>query len=194
MKTHSGGTLLGFVAGLLLGLGVALGVVLYVTKAPVPLLDRGVQRAPEQEAIEAERNKTWNPNSGLTSKPAPAAAPETNATASPPPPASPASDPLGELIQPHTGNPTPAAATEPEPDPFNYFVQAGAFRSAAEAEAQRARLAMQGFDAKVTEREQAGRPVFRVRLGPFTQRAEADNQQVRLQEQGVEAALVRVQR
>ncbi len=208
-----GGTLLGLIVGLLVGLGVALAVAVYVTKVPVPLVDRGVQRKPGQEAIEAERNKDWNPNANLSTKPAPpqtpapATAPEA-APATAPTPAGPAApsapapaptastDPLGDLVQQRTTSPGPVAAVEAPPaaDPFNYFVQAGAFRGADEAEAQRARLAMLGFNAKVSEREQAGRPVFRVRLGPYTQRAEAEGLQERLQAQGVDAALVRVQR
>ncbi|RJP66369.1 MAG: sporulation protein, partial [Comamonadaceae bacterium] len=77
---------------------------------------------------------------------------------------------------------------------FTYFVQAGAFRTPEDAETQRARLAMLGIDAQITEREQNGRTVFRVRVGPFNQKALADLTQEQLQVNGVEAALVRVQR
>lgn len=204
MKRHLGGTLLGFIIGLLVGLGVALAVAVYVTKVPVPLVDRGVQRKPGQDAIEAERNKDWNPNAALSSRPAappapaeatapagsaPAAAP---APAQAPSPAPAATDPLGELIQQRTTSPGPVASVQAS-DPFTYFVQVGAFRGADEAEAQRARLAMLGFDAKVSEREQAGRPVFRVRLGPYSNKADAEQQQERLKGQGLETALVRVQ-
>jgi cell division protein FtsN len=73
-------------------------------------------------------------------------------------------------------------------------VQAGAFRSQDDAEAQRAKLAMLGIDAAITEREQSGRTVYRVRVGPFNQKALADLTQEQLQVNGVEAALVRVQR
>lgn len=213
MKLQQGGTLAGFIIGLLVGLGAALAVAVYVTKVPVPLVDRGVQRKPGQDAIEAERNKDWNPNGGLSPKPAPlgmppAAAPsptpaEPATSATPPaaPTAAPAqapakADPLGELIQQRTTGPGPVAAVETAPaaDPFNYFVQVGAFRGKDEAESQRARLAMLGFNVQVSEREQAGRPVFRVRLGPFGSKADAEAQQERLKAQNVETALVRVQR
>jgi cell division protein FtsN len=79
-------------------------------------------------------------------------------------------------------------------DPFSYFVQAGAFKSPEEAQAQKARLAMLGMDATITEREQAGRTVFRVRMGPFGQKAMAEATREQLEVNGVEAALVRVQR
>jgi cell division protein FtsN len=73
-------------------------------------------------------------------------------------------------------------------------VQVGAFRQAEEAEAQRARLALQGFSAKVSEREQAGQRVYRVRLGPFDNKVDAELMQERLRGQQIETALVRVQR
>jgi len=97
---------------------------------------------------------------------------------------------MGDLIKSREGEAAPAA----EADPFNYFVQAGAFQSPAEAESQRARLAMLGFDPKVSEREQAGQLIHRVRLGPFRSKAEAERTQERLTAQGVKVALIRVQR
>ena len=95
-------------------------------------------------------------------------------------------DPLGELAAARTA----AAAT----DPFFYFVQAGAFRTPEDAEAQRAKLSLMGVEAKVTEREQSGRQVFRVRVGPFDKKEDADRSKERLEASGVETALVRVQR
>ena len=75
-------------------------------------------------------------------------------------------DPLGDLAKAKAG----AAGGA---DPFAYFVQVGAFRTAEDAEAQRAKLALMGMDAKVTEREQSGRTVFRVRLGPYDKKEDA---------------------
>jgi cell division protein FtsN len=204
MRLHQrqlGSTLTGFIAGLLVGLALALAVAAYISKVPIPLVDRGVQRQPDQDAIERERNRDWNPNASLGGAATPATpaapAPEAPAAVSPAtterPPASPA-DPLGELIQAHNPGPAAPADTPPLADPFIYFVQAGAFRGQAEAESQRARLAMLGLQAEISEREQAGRPVFRVRLGPFTSKVDADILQERLSGQGIEANLVRVQR
>jgi cell division protein FtsN len=75
-----------------------------------------------------------------------------------------------------------------------YFVQAGAFRTTDDAEAQRAKLSLMGVEAKVTEREQAGRTVYRVRAGPFNKKDDADRLKERLDGGGLESALVRVQR
>jgi cell division protein FtsN len=73
-------------------------------------------------------------------------------------------------------------------------VQAGAFRSQTEADAHRAKLSMMGLDAKISEREQAGRLVYRVRLGPYDDKDLAENAKARLDKSGIETALVRVQR
>ena len=218
IKKHRGGTLLGFILGLLVGLGAALAVAVYVTKVPIPLVDRGLQPKPDQDAQEQLRNRDWNPNAGLASKTIPptgptedaasaAAAPapavgavpaEQPARSAPVPAAAPSEskptsaakpagkDPLGELID--------ARSDAAKPEPYIYFVQAGAFRAPEEAETQRAKLAMLGFDFKVSEREQAGRLVYRLRLGPYGSKADADRVQERLVAQGVEVALVRSQR
>ena len=50
-----------------------------------------------------------------------------------------------------------------------------------------------GLTAKITEREQAGRMMYRVRVGPFERKADADAAKERLSGAGIEAALVRVQ-
>jgi cell division protein FtsN len=212
-----GGTLIGLVVGLLVGLGIALAVAVYVTRAPIPFVDRNVSRNAGQDALEAERNKGWNPNRALSGEaatapvPSPESAgaivvPPADGKALPPVPAAgnkPAADPLGELVQSRLGQPAPAApvaagappaTSAPGADPFIYLVQAGAYRTPEDAETQRAKLAMLGISADVTEREQSGRTVYRVRVGPFNQKALADLTQEQLQANGIEAALVRVQR
>lgn len=196
MKQQRGGTILGFIIGVVVGLGAALAVAVYVTKVPVPFLNKGQSRGPEQDAAEAKKNKDWDPNAPLYGKnPAKAAAPAVAASAPAAPAATPAAkaenkpavtaDPLGDLAKAKAG----AAA-----DPFSYFVQVGAFRTPEDAESQRAKLSLSGVEAKVSEREQSGRMVFRVRVGPFERRDEADKAKEKLEASGYETALVRVQR
>ena len=84
--------------------------------------------------------------------------------------------------------------TNPGGEPFIYFVQAGAYTRGEDAEQQRANLALLGIAAKVSEREQSGRTVYRVRLGPYDKKEEADAAQEKLQAASVEAVLVRVER
>ena len=208
-----GGFVVGLVIGLLLGLALALGVALYVTKVPIPFMNKVPQRSPGQDAAEAEKNKNWDPNAPLVGKSAsrPAAsasgavAPAVAPTLPPPVTTAPATDSVG------TGARDPAAILADRPaaapprvrpaatpgaglDPFTYLVQAGAYGRAEDAEQQRARLALMGITAKVTEREQAGRAMYRVRVGPFEKKEDADAVKEKLGGSGVEAALVRVQR
>ncbi len=199
MRSQRGGFALGLVVGLLLGLGLALGVALYVTKVPLPFINKVPQRTAEQDAAEAERNKTWQPNAPLVGKPTRAGAPGTAGSAAPtaatsslPPPPAIATLPAAPL------SPDAAASAakplRPGADPFLYFAQAGAYTRVDDAQAQRAKLALLGADAKLSEREQSGRTIYRVRVGPFETRAQVDAMLERLRESGVESALVRVER
>jgi cell division protein FtsN len=235
-----GGMFLGIIVGLLVGLGAALAVAIYVTKVPVPFVNRGVggKTTAENDAQEVQKNKNWDPNAPLYGKnpakpmasgsvgtttspqeaplvitppveaastPKVAAAPKAVASApkpaaSAPKPAS--ADPLGDLAKAKTANtpatsapaPTVPAAASTGADPFTYFVQAGAFRTLEDAEAQKAKLGMSGFEAKITEREQSGRTVFRVRVGPMDKRDDVDRIKDKLDGAGYETAIVRVQR
>ncbi|MBL0421410.1 SPOR domain-containing protein [Ramlibacter sp. AW1] len=200
MQQQRGNTFLGLIIGVVLGLAAALAVAVYVTKVPVPFLNKSQGRTPEQDAAESRKNQNWDPNAPLYGKnparpqAAPAAEPgapvQAPAAAAPAPaPARSAAtpgDPLGEFAA--------SRASTAAADPFIYFVQAGAFRTAEDAEAQRAKLSLMGLDARVTEREQLGRQVYRVRVGPFERKEDAERSRSRLESGGFEAALVRVQR
>ena len=207
-KQQRGNTLLGLIIGALVGLGAALAVAVYVTKVPVPFLNKTHPRSADSDAAETKKNKDWDPNTPLAgkspAKAAPASSPIETVTETPPTPAVSAAvsgkpkvsaDPLGDLVKARS-----EAKVDAKPDaagsaePFSYFIQVGAFRTPEDAEQQRAKLSLLGFQAKVTEREQSGRTVYRVRLGPFDKKDEADKTKVRLDAQSIEAALVRVQR
>lgn len=248
MKKQRGGTLLGLVIGALVGLGIALTVAVYVTKVPVPFMNKSPAYNPESDAAEARKNKDWNPNAPLAGKnparaapsasgelslpaepptaasvpdpvlapeepkkpervvkppktatapaapvtpAAPAAAPTPAPTAVAKPTRPPSADPLGDLAKARSESPAFSSGAS---DPFNYFIQAGAYRTPEDAEQQRARLLLLGMQAKVTEREQAGRTVYRVRVGPFDKKDDADRVKDRLDNSSIETALVRVQR
>ena len=204
---QKGGFILGLIVGLLVGLAVALGVALYITKVPIPFVNKVPQRTAEQDVEEAKRNKDWDPNAPLAGK---AGAKAASGLVSLPPAVSvvaPAAPPPAAVVTlaPPLKPEKPAADKKPEPrlaaasataaaDPYLYFVQAGAYNKADDAEQQRAKLALQGFAAKVLEREQSGHTVFRVRLGPLDNRDEAENVQRKIEAAGIEANLVRVQR
>src|SRR5450830_1721792 len=232
MKRQGGGTFLGLVLGMVLGLGVALAVAVYVTKVPVPFLNKGQTRSADQDAAEARKNKDWDPNSPLYGKNparqssggAVGADASSDAAKADDKPAksdsradaksdksdaradkadrqdvkpvtkgsdtkaATSSDPLGDLAK------AKAASSSAGVDPFDYYVQAGAYRTNEDAETQKAKLAMMGWEARVTEREQAGRTVFRVRVGPFSKRDDAERSKDKLDNAGLDTTMVRVQR
>jgi cell division protein FtsN len=229
MNQQRGGTLVGFILGLVVGLAVALGVAIYVTKMPIPFMTKGQSRSVDSDAVEAEKNKDWDPNAPLYGKKGAKSgdkADESKADAKPDAAAKvdpKSADPLGDLAKVKAAEPKPepkpkaepkpaepkAAETKPveapkavEPkadakpasaDPFIYFVQAGAYRTTEEAEAQRAKAGMLGLETKISERDQGGRTVYRVRVGPLD-KAEAERVRAKLDAAHIDSAMVRVQR
>jgi len=217
-RSQRGGTFLGLILGLVAGLAVALAVAVYVAKVPIPFVNKGATRTNGQDAAEAEKNKDWDPNALLRGKSTPAtpasgtpvpppaevergqAAADTPrppeggaATATPTPPPTQAArgqgasgDPLGDFANARTRR---GGAQDTVDDSTLYYVQVGAFRSPEEAESQRARLLLAGVQAQVSEREQAGRPMYRVRVGPFQNRDAADRVKTRLAGDGFDAVL-----
>jgi cell division protein FtsN len=226
MKQQRGGTILGFIIGVVVGLACALAVAVYVTKVPVPFLNKGQTRSADQDAEEAKKNKDWDPNAPLYGK-NPAAKPtvpsaSAPAVAAPAVPAAPvakadakaetktdakadakpepkaadskkpdtkaaaSADPLGDLAK--------AKVAAADAEPFVYWVQVGAYRTAEDAESQRAKLSLSGIETKISEREQSGRTVYRVRVGPFDKKEEGEKTKDKLDKSGLETALVRVQR
>ena len=220
VNRQRGGTLLGFVVGVLVGLGAALAVAVYITKVPIPFMSKNTPRGADVDAAEAKKNRDWDPNAGLAGRTAPkpeGAAPAAEPAAPPAPavlaapsavPAKPAADPLGDLANSRAkaepskpaaqaAVPKPAVAAAPAAtgsDPFIYFVQVGAFRTPEDAEQQRAKLSLMGLQARVTERDQSGRVVYRVRLGPFDKKDEAEKAHDKLDQSGIDTVVVRSQR
>jgi cell division protein FtsN len=93
----------------------------------------------------------------------------------------------------------PAQAAAPAPalpgeDKFVYYLQAGAFREAGDAENTRAKLALMGFEATVSERATDSGVLHRVRMGPFTQVEAMNKVRAKLSENGVDVAVVRNQK
>jgi cell division protein FtsN len=202
---QKGGFLLGMVVGLLLGLAIALGVALYVAKVPIPFIDKVPQRTAADDEQEAQAHKNWNPNANLPGATRPRA-PAASGVVAAAPVAAPAvaSAPTVAAAPPTAAPPAPApkpaatGASKPAEASVTgshvFFVQAGAFTQANDAEQQRAKLAMQGFNAKVYERASGDKTVFRVRIGPFDTREPADALIAQVQAAGMEAAVVRAQR
>ncbi len=59
-RSQRGSVIVGIVIGVVLGLAVALAVAVYVTKVPIPFLNRGQNRSAEQDAAESRKNRDWD--------------------------------------------------------------------------------------------------------------------------------------
>ena len=130
-------------------------------------------------------------SSGITAAPTPIPAPSAATPAV-------SADPLADLAKAKQFAPASSSAAAPKAaassDPFTYFVQTGAFKTPAEAEAQRVKLSLLGVESKVSERDQGGRAIYRVRSGPFDDKDLAEKIKARIDSNGLDTALVRVQR
>lgn len=232
---ESGSTLYGALAGLLIGLIVAAVVAFYVTKAPVPFVDRASRDAGKLP----DPRQAPDPNAGLYGRDGAAGTPPSGPTATTPaplpgtgtagadtPPSK--SDDLGALIAtlPTSNNkpaaaavaptpaapnplPTPIAKVAPTPAPApkasapaasasasassngSYYLQAGAFRSADDAESLKARIILLGLPVSVQKAEVNGKALNRVRVGPYARLDDMNRARGRLGENKIETAVVR---
>jgi cell division protein FtsN len=218
-----GSTLTGLIIGLIVGLGIAVAVALTITKGASPFTDKTVKSgrpadpAPGQaqdpnKPMYANRDAARVANKEIAEK---AAARAGGSDAAPAPGAKPAdADPLGQAIA-AMKEPAPAPAkVEPKPETrvasaapaatpapaagatgdYVYYLQAGAFRDLSDAEATRAKLALLGFEAAISDRTSDSGVLHRVRIGPYNQVESMNKARAKLLDSGVDVAIVRNQR
>lgn len=124
-KRQRGSVIVGIIIGMVLGLAAALAVAVYVTKVPIPFLNRGTNRSADQDAAESRKNQNWDPNAPLYGKnPAKPLPPAPGIIAPPAPAATPggpsaaASAPATAMVAPAVVGPTmtgPAASAPRAP-------------------------------------------------------------------------------
>src|SRR6266702_2097791 len=135
--------------------------------APKPAQDNGTATAPAKKQGESAPSAT-----------AAGSAPKSTSTAT------------AANAKPGSGA-APAPAPAPGDANTGYFLQVGAYKTAADAEQQRARLAFQGFESKVTQRDAGGVTYYRVRIGPFSKFEDMNTTRQRLSDAGVDTAVIR---
>ena len=91
-----------------------------------------------------------------------------------------------EIEQRARDNPEQAAT----PAGDSYLIQAGSFRTAEDAEALKARLAMHGMVARIQQVTVNGESWHRVRLGPYDTARAADSARRELTEQGFDSIVL----
>ena len=185
-----GGFLLGMFAGLVLGLVIAIGVAFYLSNTPIPFATKAKPNGPEAgTAPEKLPTIAGLPQRSAGSEAGPAGkAPEK---------------PKFDFYKILPGSEEPVSdkelkermrsgRTQPEGPKEVYYVQAGSFQNPADADNQKARLAMLGFESSV---EPANLPDkgtwYRVRLGPYTKLEDINQVRQTLAQNGVQASLVK---
>jgi cell division protein FtsN len=187
-RRSEGGFLLGMFSGVVIGLAVALGIAFYLNKTPIPFL--------------ASKEKATTPDKKDAGKGSPTIAGLPQGTPAAPPAADKPKFDFYKIL-PGSEEPvtekeirerTRAAAKGQQEGPKDvYFIQAGSFQNPAEADNQKARLAILGFESSV---EPANLPDkgtwYRVRLGPYSKVEEINKVRATLAQNGIDASLVKV--
>lgn len=108
-----------------------------------------------------------------------------------------ASERMPQTDKPATSNAVSPASRPKTPDApvadinTGYYLQAGAYKTRADAEAQRAQIALQGFEAKVSQHDSGNITYYRVRIGPLTQFDQMNSVRRQLSDAGIGTVVIR---
>ncbi len=173
---RAGALFLGIFIGLIAGLIIALAVSLYVNKMPNPFA------AMDKPADTAEARPEQKSAVPAGDKPAKADKPRFDFYKI-----------LPGKEEPATEQEMKQAALKPQALKETFFLQAGAFQSASDADNLKARLALLGVEATVQTATLPDRGVWhRVRLGPYARMDELDRARNILKQNGIDATLIKV--
>ena len=188
MRQKQGGNfLIGLIVGLLIGLGIALGVAFYLNKTPLPFLGKP------------------KPAAGKDDKGGPGEAPK--AVAGMPQGGAKGADkdrPKFDFYKILPGGEEPVSENEikeaakagkgqPEAARGVYFIQAGSFQNPADADNQKAKIAILGFESSVEPTLLPDKGTwYRVRMGPYTALEDLNRVRRVLSQNGIDAGLVKV--
>lgn len=188
-SSSNGSLLVGILIGLLLGLGIALAVALYLNKMPGPFVSR--TKPTEPAPAKGEATKTPAPKSVEQSAPS-----DEKATRFDFYKILPGTEEAGterkakEPSLPAASTPSEQAATEPKD---TFYLQAGAFQSAADADNLKARLALLGIEATVQAASLPDKGTWhRVRTGPYTRVEEVNRARDTLKQNGIDTTLIKI--
>jgi cell division protein FtsN len=183
----AGGFLLGMAVGLLVGLGIALAVALFLNKTPIPFMG-GKKPAAAKEGAEPAKpaQVAGMPQGGSAKAPEKADKPKFDFYKILPGGEEPVSD--RELKAA-----AKAAKSQPDAEKGVYFIQAGSFQNPADADNQKARIAILGFESSVEPTALPDKGTwYRVRLGPYTALEDLNKVRRVLSQNGIDASLVKV--
>ena len=183
-RRSEGGFLIGIFVGVVLGLAVALGIAFYLNKAPMPFVTAKATKA-DKDAAAGKPPAIAGLPSGSTAHPAPEK-PKFDFYKILPGQEETVSDKeLKERMR--------TARSQQEAPKDVYFIQAGSFQNPADADNQKARLAILGFESSV---EPANLPDkgtwYRVRMGPYNKLDEINRIRQALAQNNIDASLVKI--
>jgi cell division protein FtsN len=193
-----GGTLIGIVIGLVLGLLIAVGVAVFLNKGTKPFADKTGRDRPAVAAKGAEKNPPSDPNTPLYGKDARTADNKKDAPTYQVLPSNDKGAPADSKAAPADAKKGTDVATADTSAPAaggkeQYYLQVGAFGSAGDADNQKAKLALMGFEARVEATEVEGKgTLHRVRIGPYGRLDDINRVRATLAQNGVDASLVKL--
>jgi cell division protein FtsN len=166
--------------------------------------NRDAAREANKEVTEKAAARSRPPEPAAPAAPAASADPLGAAIASmeakpaaAPQPAARDSHPLTTAAAPAAAAPATVSAAAPAAGTgsgeYVYYLQAGAFREMSDAEATRAKLALLGFEAAISDRTSDSGVLHRVRVGPYSQVA-VNKARAKLLDSGMVVDVVRTQR
>lgn len=199
LQHQRGNTLTGIIIGLVIGLGIAVAVALLITKSSTPFTNKGGKSDKSDQPVTQlqDPNKPLYGNKDAVKEAAKevAKAPEAATPATPTAPTNSAAPAKTAEVKtdskPAADKPADGARADSADDKYIYFLQAGAFKEQADAESARARLALIGFEAKVSEKTSDTGTMYRVRIGPFGNIETMNRIRSKLSENSVDVAVVR---
>lgn len=188
-RSAAGSTLIGVFVGVALGLAIAAAVAFWILRSGSPYQASAAASASREPARDAgargNKSESGKPRFDFYKILPGAEEPKVQ-----PRPAEPATD---RLTVDRTRTPEDAAkpaAAAPGGDRF--WLQAGSFVNATEAENLKARLALAGWEANVQEAEVPDKGLrYRVRLGPYANTDELNRVKGELVQRGFEVAVIR---
>ncbi|WP_322995861.1 SPOR domain-containing protein [Castellaniella sp.] len=128
---------------------------------------------------------------GLDQTSTPAAAPTAPASAPAAPKPITAPDPAKPAVNLPAPPPPPPANKPAANTQTTYYLQTGAFRSAAEAQTMLARVVMLGLPVRIEAGESNGASINRVRVGPFKGIDDMNRARTKLGDEKIESTVVR---
>jgi cell division protein FtsN len=198
-RSSGGGFLLGMFLGLLIGLVLALAIALYLNKTPIPFMSRKTA-AEDAKAASKPPALAGMPQSGTTAATAPVPAPKAPVAKGQEKPRFDfykilpgGEEPVSERELRERLRAAAAAKSQPAVPQDVYFIQAGAFQNPADADNQKARLAILGFESNVEPTNLPDKGTwYRVRLGPYAKVDELNKVRQALAQNGIDANLVKL--